>query len=1219
MYPTSKEMDGLHSGTGVFYQAMPAVGADGKNIMKLIPVQMVNGQFIQNQISKPRKDYTPQKAVPINFSSAPVPVVKKAALNNPSVTQQVVRKQFSFVNAFSNQLGLDIENSLNKHPPQQYTENVMAKVAPITTPATNSGKSARLPCQLPVTVKSPALPRGQYLQIPPDAQVRTVPASELAPGIKKQIFTSSANSSPGSCLPNVVYVSPVMTVDQGVTPPCDPALHSLKQLSKTSSKTSCGPPAERSKPLLKLIPKVSQRPNSPIKWVIEEEDSSAAPNLNPPDSPAVTSEILRAVADRENTSKHCDAIKTKLSLSSQSKSGEAQENALVMCNGKVFFVAKKCSLPFKMGKSDSPTAATKSYIFNKTTGPSSHQPLKSVAAQTQEDIRIIIPDESDEVIDLCDDDALDDSSQPAASVHTSAVSHQDDDNVIFVSYIPPKPEAGSTHDLRLQTQTEQETEQTGTSSSSSMTEKESPNGRTGGGVDEGSALGGTRPVHSSLDSTVKNVAHVCGSAVRNTHHDNEGSNMESQQSASTQQAEGMEADVETESPAGPSSSERSRGTCSLRQKDTHNMENIPNPAACSTSSLAPQPCHATDHLLRQIFGITADVKISLQRIDEASAESVPAEPLKSESIRPAEDQQEAASGLKEKELVLQDPPRSCDKQKTGSINDKRVELLNEKETSADPATPTPHTHITPLKYALCTLKTRLSALQNSCRSGPSSVDGASCDDENAPVTGYVEPIDEDFPCTDAKDIPVSLGAAAHPQTQTCLGLNANTRRVGRTRKRTMCPCCSPGTLEPAVKSSTRLEELEKWAWMTEQMSKKGGRTKAPRKDGKISFCTQTDQLFICTQGNTRSMDSTDRLEIYIPVEAEVKNIPLWSLPGSVLRRMGLPLSDSEGSGNLAGSPEGIWICPVVTRRKGQKQASHTGNGAIENMSSLLGRKFQASPGPLRMSFVSSNHAAYKVLKDVAPGKTVSTQRSHTSLLPQGSASKTHQDAVVIYRGSIYLSIRKSSRRQSQQETRDPQPAARSSISSASSSKSLKKEMQKDNRPKKKDTTCNVTHSENKNDVTHKVRDVSSSGTARSVPQSTGSVDKVDSHCPRDPRGEQASEDAAALQPTWSQPEGEQEALTNNNHSSGGESEMQDLDGEDAESSSQNHDMDTNMQIDGGEVNQSCTRGEALGAAYGSTSLGNEFDFKQLEQEEKISQMKARLRRSEAAVSGFPSL
>ncbi|XP_071331187.1 uncharacterized protein [Trachinotus anak] len=311
-------------------------------------------------------------------------------------------------------------------------------------------------------------------------------------------------------------------------------------------------------------------------------------------------------------------------------------------------------------------------------------------------------------------------------------------------------------------------------------------------------------------------------------------------------------------------------------------------------------------------------------------------------------------------------------------------------------------------------------------------------------------------------------------------------------------------------------------------------------------------------GNRHDMDPPGRLEIYIPAEAEVKNIPLWSLPKSVLRRMGLPPSDSEGSTKLAGSPEGIWICPVTLRRKGQKGA--------ENMSSVLGTEFTAAPGPLRMSFSVFNLTAYQLLKDVPPGRGVSAHRSHTDpLLPQGLAPPIYQTAVVIYRGKIYLSIRRPSRSQRKRETRDPQPTARSSSPSTSSSKGQRKKLLNDNRPKKKHTR-KVTPSKNK------------SRTARAVPQSTGSEHKVDGLCDRDGGGEQ------------------------------------DLDGEDAESTGRNSDVDTN-QIDGGEVNGT----EPLAAAQASSSQMKEFDFEQLAQDERIALMKTKLRQKEPALGNFPSL
>ncbi|XP_034731718.1 ligand-dependent nuclear receptor-interacting factor 1 isoform X2 [Etheostoma cragini] len=498
MFPATKNMESVHSGTGVFYQAIPAVGADGKNIMKLIPVQMVNGQFFHSQISKTGQ--TQQKAVDMNFAPAPVQTVQKAA-PSPPAAQQVVRKQVSIINVFPNQVGLDLGSSPNKPPPQRQNGKLIAVVPQMETPAANREKSGGLPGPLPVTVKAPAMPRGRYLQVLPNAQVPTlpavpavpavptVPASELPPRVKRPIVPSPADPSQSSGSAGVVYTSPPVTT---ASPQSVSALDTLKFLCNMSNATSCGFPSKGQKPHLKLIPKVSHRPNSPIKWVIEEEDSFTAPGVDPVIS-SVSPDIVSVVG--------------------------------------------------KTGKRDSPTAAGRSSEFNKTTVPSSQQSLESVSPQKRPGVRIMIPKGSHEVIDLCDDDAHSDSSQTAASVHTSAATHPEEDNVIFVSYIPPRTDSESTRDLRQKTQMVpvKETDKTGTSGSNSGTEQKSPDGTTG-------TLIRRKPVHSMSVNTVKNAPRVCGSAATSTQN-NEGPNISSRRSTATQQSKGVEVNVERKSPA----------------------------------------------------------------------------------------------------------------------------------------------------------------------------------------------------------------------------------------------------------------------------------------------------------------------------------------------------------------------------------------------------------------------------------------------------------------------------------------------------------------------------------------------------------------------------------------------------------------------------------------------------------------------------------------------
>lgn len=182
------------------------------------------------------------------------------------------------------------------------------------------------------------------------------------------------------------------------------------------------------------------------------------------------------------------------------------------------------------------------------------------------------------------------------------------------------------------------------------------------------------------------------------------------------------------------------------------------------------------------------------------------------------------------------------------------------------------------------------------------------------------------------------------------------------------------------------------------------------------------------------MDHLRRNEIYIPKDAEVKRIPLQSLPRAVLTGMGLSLSDSESFRKLTDSPDGIWISPAVLRPKGQKWPHNAEKIMSENMSSKFTKEFRAPPEPIPMSFVSSNQAAHKVLRDTVRGVNVSADTSSTSDLPRGPAPQTYQIAVFIHQGRIYLPISKSSHRKRQRETRDA-PAASGSATSLTSDRS----------------------------------------------------------------------------------------------------------------------------------------------------------------------------------------
>ncbi|XP_062316144.1 ligand-dependent nuclear receptor-interacting factor 1 isoform X2 [Osmerus eperlanus] len=449
------------NGTGVFYQAMPAVGADGRNVMQLIPVQKINGQFVPSQTSLPAvQTVEPQRAVVMNFASAPI--VRNMSTIQPS-NNGVKKQQFNIPGTPNPGQGLgrghrvDVsqQNSLKQSHASLKPSSAPQVVSPVThSPKSGTALSLMNTNKMPVTVKSPVLPNGQYLQIPPNAKVKTLPMSALPPGIKKQLFTSAANS------PTVLYVSPVTTMNQGSLQPCQTVASSPSTPQKTSEQTPSVSSSMPSKRLPRTVAKDGSKPVTPIRWIIEEQDGSPAPCLVPVNPSVMASEILKTVAEREKTSKVQEVTaENPLTLKTQAKAGEVRDNALVMCNGKVYFVAKKtpelCKLMAKplgaigslsekaigRGRSSQGRSFLPSLLLNPSIESQASDKNKSHSNS------IVIPDGPDEVIDLCDDDSQDDptlQAEPTAKLtetdKSRPVTHEDEDsNVIFVSYIPPKP------------------------------------------------------------------------------------------------------------------------------------------------------------------------------------------------------------------------------------------------------------------------------------------------------------------------------------------------------------------------------------------------------------------------------------------------------------------------------------------------------------------------------------------------------------------------------------------------------------------------------------------------------------------------------------------------------------------------------------------------------------------------------------------------------------
>ncbi|XP_026104866.1 ligand-dependent nuclear receptor-interacting factor 1-like [Carassius auratus] len=426
----------MEGGTGVYYQAMPAVGPDGKNVMKLIPVQKVNGHFYQTPFS------TERDRVDLQLKSNVKPIHAPAASSyqtqtllpslQPIADERYVLKTLPQVRTVSNAIKTQHggANNLIIHNPKPVH-------VPLSTPSA-SQYSVQLPPQpngrvmaavqtLPVTVKSPVLPNGHFLQIPANAKVRTLPATALPQSIKCRIMNSVSKLEKGP--PTVVFVSPVNSVK----------LNSDQQVVSVTKPSQIQETLFQNLPAPVIVPKTNEEVNTPIKWVVQEGTGVSAPCLIPVSTPNVSSDTMNAV-------KHFNSVGTvnEIALSkptppqaSHEKITPGKDNALVMCNGKVYFVAKKNS---QIAKDVMISEGGKRGVVSTSPALPASSALGSSSPKQDPKLNV------SEIIDLCDDEeemstCLGGAPGNLPTPSQTEVDESDEDsNVIFVSYIPPKSE-----------------------------------------------------------------------------------------------------------------------------------------------------------------------------------------------------------------------------------------------------------------------------------------------------------------------------------------------------------------------------------------------------------------------------------------------------------------------------------------------------------------------------------------------------------------------------------------------------------------------------------------------------------------------------------------------------------------------------------------------------------------------------------------------------------
>uniref|UniRef100_A0A8D0EZ82 Ligand dependent nuclear receptor interacting factor 1 n=1 Tax=Strix occidentalis caurina TaxID=311401 RepID=A0A8D0EZ82_STROC len=345
------------------YRVVQTTGPDGKNLLKLLPISKSSGSFVP---------IVPSSAMPNNSKaniSSPVHLTFKTQLANTTAPSSVkipvfqspnpgkiiltrtLDKQES-VRAGSEKESLIPKSAANIQSSCVSVDRLSLQNIAVTSSSNQSNTAYMLvnTKSLPVTVKSPVLPSGHHLQIPADAEVKSVPASFLPPAIQQKILAAAATNVSGGAdstkMPTVIYVSPVNTVRtvlpkrlQAICP--KPTTEVSKSLIMTATQKGNSSSPET------VTSDGQQCQQTPMKWIVQESPQSSAPCLIPVKSSNNTaSKILKTLSDMKNVEVNSANILPLCSSGpggSHTKITPFKDNALVMYNGKVYLLTKRGS------------------------------------------------------------------------------------------------------------------------------------------------------------------------------------------------------------------------------------------------------------------------------------------------------------------------------------------------------------------------------------------------------------------------------------------------------------------------------------------------------------------------------------------------------------------------------------------------------------------------------------------------------------------------------------------------------------------------------------------------------------------------------------------------------------------------------------------------------------------------------------------------------------
>ncbi|KAI7798118.1 hypothetical protein IRJ41_021377 [Triplophysa rosa] len=338
------------------------------------------------------------------------------------------------------------------------------------------------------------------------------------------------------------------------------------------------------------------------------------------------------------------------------------------------------------------------------------------------------------------------------------------------------------------------------------------------------------------------------------------------------------------------------------------------------------------------------------------------------------------------------------------------------------------------------------------------------------------------------------------------------------------------------------------------------------------------------------MTSMENIEVYIPKEACVKNIPFQSLSSSMIRKISVHLCH-----NSSETPEKqivTCISPVELSVK-----------AVADSSEVRSCMTKITPGQFWLPVVSSSVKAYKILKSILPAHRPPVQLSvpahEDASFPISKASVLLNNSLIIFNNQIFLSVKRPrGKRVSSQSLTSPSafPVSQSQWHQEDAPPSC--QTQDTSRPQQSMTQDQtVIRDEQSLTLLQKVSEVTpvQHDTSKEVQKDAETTSDSANSPPKPPEDLEHNQTASSLQMSNSEPNILHQSQSPTQTSS---------------------EMSEEPETAGGEGE---THGHLETAGFLPT-VGSclAFDFQLLAKEEKIGHLRARLKKKEAALSVLKS-